>query len=260
MRLADFTDILYEVDAGAATITINRPEARNSLTTHSYREIASALELANEDASVGAVVLTGAGERAFASGEDLKVANAATADEYRRYLTANVAARTRMFGLDKPVIARVNGACRGGAMSLACTCDLIVAVDEASFGQTEINVGMVGGIDHFWTVGRARTAEIMLLGRVFSAQEALQLGLVNAVVARGELDAAVRKFVDEILARSPQQIARTKRLLAFAHQASGWTAARAFQFEMVLSAFESEDRKEGMAAFIEKRPARYTRG
>jgi enoyl-CoA hydratase/carnithine racemase len=258
--LPEFTDILYQVEAGAATITINRPEQRNSLTTHSYREISQALELANTDASIGAIVLTGAGERAFASGEDLKVANASSSEDYRRYLNANVAARTRMFGLDKPVIARINGACRGGAMSLACTADLIVAVDDASFGQTEINVGMVGGIDHFWTVGRARLAEIMLLGRIFNAQEALQLGLVNMVVPRAELNAAVRKYVDEILARSPQGIAKTKRMLAFVHQAAGWTSARAFQYEMVLAAFDSEDRREGMNAFIEKRRANYKRG
>jgi enoyl-CoA hydratase/carnithine racemase len=258
--MAEFTDILYEVGAGAATITINRPERRNSLTAHSYREIGRALELANSDASVGAIVLTGAGERAFASGEDLKVANTLEPEEYRQYLNANVAARTRMFSLDKPVISRINGACVGGAMSLACTADLIVAVEEARFGQTEINVGMVGGIDHFWTVGRARLAEIMLLGRVFTAQEALQLGLVNMVVPRAELDGAVRGMVEEILAKSPQSIAKTKRMLAFVHQAAGWTSARAFQFEMVLEAFESEDRREGMSAFIEKRRPEYGRG
>jgi 2-ketocyclohexanecarboxyl-CoA hydrolase len=255
-----FTDILYDVDAGAATITINRPERRNSLTAHSYREIAQALDLANSDKSVGAIVLTGAGERAFASGEDLKVANTLPSEEYRRYLNANVAARTRMFGLDKPVISRINGACVGGAMSLACTADLLVAVDDARFGQTEINVGMVGGIDHFWTVGRARLAEIMLLGRVFTAQEALQLGLVNMVVPRSELDAAVRGMVDEILAKSPESIAKTKRMLAFVHQAAGWNSARAFQFEMVLEAFDSADRREGMSAFIEKRRPDYGRG
>src|SRR2546423_3744400 len=136
---AGFTDILYEVDAGAATITINRPERRNSLTAHSYREIAQALDLANSDKSVGAIVLTGAGERAFASGEDLKVANTLPSEEYRRYLNANVAARTRMFGLDNPVISRINCACVGAATSLPGTSDLRVAVDHARFAHTEIN-------------------------------------------------------------------------------------------------------------------------
>jgi enoyl-CoA hydratase/carnithine racemase len=255
--MSEFTDILYAVERGAATITINRPEVRNSLTTHTYEEILAALELANADPEVGAVVLTGAGDVAFASGEDLKVATTLKIDRYTRYLQANVAARTRMFTLDKPVIARVNGAAVGGAMSLASNCDLLVAVDSARFGQTEIRVGMVGGIDHFWTVGRARLAEIMLLGKVFTAQEALALGIVNRVVPRDQLDTAVREYVDEILAKSPVSVALTKRMLAFVHQASGWNNARAFQFEMVLQAFQSEDRPEGMAAFIEKRPARY---
>lgn len=255
--MPDFTDIVYSLDRGAATITINRPEVRNSLTTRTYEELLAALELADSDPSVGAVVLTGAGDVAFASGEDLKVTNTLEIGAYTRYLQANVAARARMFRMDKPVIARINGAAVGGAMSLACNCDLLVAVDTARFGQTEIRVGMVGGIDHFWTVGRARLAEIMLLGKIFSAEEALALGIVNRVVPRYELEAAVREYVDEILARSPSSIALTKRMLAFVHQASGWTSARAYQFEMVLQAFQSEDRPEGMAAFLEKRPARY---
>src|SRR5258706_2393788 len=158
--MTEFTDILYSVDRGAATITINRPEVRNSLTAHTYDEIRAALDLATSAPAVGVLVLTGAGEAAFASGEDLKVANTLKLDRYTMYLQANVAARARMFTIDKPIIARVNGAAVGGAMSLACTCDLLVAVDSARFGQTEIRVGMVGGIDHLWTVGRARLAEI----------------------------------------------------------------------------------------------------
>ena len=255
--MADFTDILYGVDRGAATITINRPDVRNSLTTHTYEEIHAALDLANADPAVGVVILTGAGEISFASGEDLKVANTLTVDRYTKYLQANVAARARMFTLDKPVIGRINGAAVGGAMSLACNCDLLVAVDTARFGQTEIRVGMVGGIDHFLTVGRARLAEIMLLGKIFTAQEALALGIVNRVVPREQLDDAVREYVGEILAKSPTSVALTKRMLAFVHQASGWNSARAFQFEMVVQAFQSEDRPEGMSAFIDKRPARY---
>ena len=249
----------YGVDRCCATITINRPDRRNALDEAAYGEIQAALDTANRDPEVGAIVLTGAGEQAFASGADLKTVNRLEPEEYRRYLTVNAATRLKMYGLDKPVVARVNGAALGGAMSLACSCDIIVAVDTAVFGQTEINVGLVGGVDHLWTLGRALTAELMMTGRVLSAAEALQLGLVNKVVPRDQLDGTVRSLVDSLLSKPPHALSLTKRILAFSTQVSGFAAARSFQAEMVLSAFDSDDRREGMSAFLEKRKPDFSR-
>jgi enoyl-CoA hydratase len=255
--VVELRNVSYEVSGGKATIMINRPERRNSLDKATYAEIQAALDEANGDPRVGVIVLTGSGEHAFASGADMKTVNTLGLDQYRDYLETNAATRTKIYGLDKPVIARVNGACLGGATSLATSCDIVVAVDSARFGQTEINVGLVGGIDHFWTLGKALVSEMMLTGRVLGAQEALQMGLINRVVARDELDAAVDEFAQKILSKSPYGIALTKRILAFSLQASGFSQARAFQFEMVLQAFQSNDRREGIEAFVERRPARY---
>jgi enoyl-CoA hydratase len=258
-RMLSLTNVEYAVSDRCATITINRPDRRNALDEATYREIQEALDAANADPEVGVIVLTGAGDQAFASGADLKTVNTLDLEDYRSYLLTNAATRIKIYGLDKPVIARVNGAALGGAMSLACSCDLVVAVDSARFGQTEINVGLVGGVDHLWTLGRALAAEVMMTGRIFSAAEALELHLVNRVVPREQLDGAVRELVDTLLAKSPHALSLTKRVLGFAGQASGFAAARTFQAEMVLAAFNSDDRREGMGAFLEKRKPEYKR-
>ena len=255
--MAALTNLLYSVVGGVATITINRPERRNALDEATYRELQRAFDEANHDPAAGVIVLTGAGEQAFASGADLKKVNTLDVDEYRAYLSTNAATRVKIFSLDKPVIARVNGPALGGAMSLVTSCDIVVAVDDAKFGQTEINVGLVGGIDHLWTLGKALTTELMMTGRIFSAEEACRLGIVNRVVPRDQLDATVRNYADELLARSPAALAITKRVIAGALQANGFAMARSLQFEAVLEAFATEDRKEGMSAFIEKRQARF---
>jgi enoyl-CoA hydratase len=256
-RMLELKNVAYGVAGGIATVTIDRPDRRNSLDELTYLEVQAGLDEANRDPAVGVIVLTGAGDRAFAGGADLKTVNELELAEYRRYLLANSATRTKIYGLDKPVIARVNGSATGGAMSLVTSCDLIVAVDSARFGQTEINVGLVGGIDHFWALGKAGVSELMLTGRLLTAEEALRLGLVNRVVPREGLDAAVDEYAQTILARSPHAIALTKRALAFALQSAGHAAARSYQFELLLAAFASEDRKEGISAFLEKRPARF---
>ena len=258
-RMLSLTNVEYQVTGGKATITINRPDRRNALDETTYSEIQVALDEANGDPEVGVIVLTGAGEQAFASGADLKTVNTLDLEDYRSYLLTNAATRLKIYGLDKPVIARVNGAALGGAMSLALSCDMVVAVDSAKFGQTEINVGLVGGIDHLWTLGRVLTAELMMTGRIFTAAEALELRLVNRVVPREELDSTVQALVDSVLSKSPHSVSLTKRVLSFANQANGFAASRSFQAEMVLAAFNSDDRKEGMGAFLEKRQPVYRR-
>ena len=207
----DFKDIVYEKRPGVARVTINRPEAYNAFTTFTQDELIKAFEDATNDDTVGVVVFTGAGDRAFCTGGDAKEAKAG----YRKgMLEKDLRVKTLIREMPKPVIAAVNGYAIGGGHVYQQICDLSIASENAIFGQVGPKVGSfdpgVGVVDLVMVVGEKKAREIWYLCRRYTAREALEMGLVNKVVPADKLEHEVDKWCDEILEKSPGAIAGIK--------------------------------------------------
>jgi enoyl-CoA hydratase len=245
--------IITEVINNVGIVRLNRPQALNALNNQILGEIMGALERFDADSSIGAMVITGS-ERAFAAGADVKEMADKTAVEM--LLEDRIALFDRIRVISKPIIAAVSGYCLGGGNELAMSCDMIIASDTARFGQPEINLGVIpgaGGTQRLArTVGKALTMEMILNNRMLSAEEALQLGLVNKVApVEDYLDEAV-KLGGEIAERAPVAIRLAKETINKAFETSLTDGIaderRAFYF-----LFSTSDQKEGMSAFMEKR-------
>ena len=238
-------------------ITLHRPEAHNALNNTLVHELMQALEAFDGEPEIGATVLAG-GEKAFAAGADIKEMASLTADEMRS--SGFIQAFARLESLNKPVIAAVSGWALGGGCELALACDLIVASETARFGQPEVTIGVIpgaGGTQRLTRrVGKAIAMEMILNNRVLTAVEALQFGLVNRLVSADRcLDEAIA-LAQEIAARAPLAIRLGRRMVNHAFEsplASGLAEERQAFFE----AFASQDRVEGMNAFVEKRAPRW---
>ena len=207
----DFKDIVYEKRPGVARVTINRPEAYNAFTTSTQDELIKAFEDAANDDTVGVVVFTGAGDKAFCTGGDAKEAKAG----YRKgMLEKDLRVKTLIREMPKPVIAAVSGYAIGGGQVYQQICDLSIASENAVFGQVGPRVGSfdpgVGVVDLMMVVGEKKAREIWYLCRRYTATEALEMGLVNTVVPADRLEEEVDKWCDEILEKSPGAIAGIK--------------------------------------------------
>lgn len=209
-----YEDILYQTLDGTATITINRPKAYNAFRAQTCEELIHAFKDADADRDVGVVVLTGAGDKAFCTGGDQGTQEGGYGGRGTIGLPIEEV-QSAIRDLNKPVIARVNGYAIGGGNVLVTLCDLAIASDTAQLGQVGPKVGSVdpgfGTALLARTVGEKRAREIWYLCRRYSAQEALQMGLVNAVVPQQELDAEVARWCDEILQKSPTALALAKK-------------------------------------------------
>jgi dihydroxynaphthoic acid synthetase len=208
---SDFKDIIYEKRPGVARVIINRPEAYNAFTTYTQDELIKAFEDAARDDTVGVVVFTGAGNKAFCTGGDAKEAKAG----YRKgMLEKDLMVKTLIREMPKPVIAAVNGYAIGGGQVYQQICDLSIASENAVFGQVGPLVGSfdpgVGIIDLMMVVGEKKAREIWYLCHRYTAKEALEMGLVNKVVPADKLEDEVDKWCDEILEKSPGAIAGIK--------------------------------------------------
>jgi len=251
--MPSYTSILTETHNRAGLIRLNRPKALNALNNTLINELMDALAAFDTDSDVGAIVITG-DARAFAAGADIKeMMNETPVSILRR---DHIAPFDRIMKIRKPVIAAVSGWCLGGGNELAMSCDMIVASESAKFGQPEINLGVIpgaGGTQRLTrAVGKAIAMEMVLNNRVLTAQEAAQFGLVNRV-------APVERYLDEALALANELAARAPLAIQFGKEAVNHT------FESFLSdglkderrafyyLFASEDQKEGMRAFAEKR-------
>ncbi len=250
-----FQIIRTEEHDGVGVVFLNRPEALNALNAPLMGELADALEAFDRDPRIGAAVVTG-DERAFAAGADIKEMAEASAVEMLQ--ADRIAQWDRLRKIKIPVIAAVSGWCLGGGNELAMACDLIVASETARFGQPEINLGVIpgaGGTQRLTrAVGKAVAMEMVLNNRVLTADEAYRWGLVNRVVAvEGYLDEAL-KLAQAIAVRAPLAVRLGKEMVNHAFEsllADGIAdERRSFYF-----LFSSADQKEGMQAFIEKRPA-----
>jgi crotonobetainyl-CoA hydratase len=249
--------IHYAVTDHVARVTIDRPEVMNAIDAASERELQAIWSAIENDRSVRAVVLTGAGERAFSSGADMKGGSGASGLEYwampRPGGFGGIALRET---LDVPVIARVNGHALGGGFEMMLGCDMVVAVEEATFGLPEPRVGRLpldGGMTLLQRQVPFRQAMgILLTGRRIKAAEALGMGLINEVTPRSGLDAAVERWLADILACAPLSLRAIKQLVRRTSQMSA-AEAQAQRLPALVEALQSEDSSEGVRAFLEKR-------
>jgi methylglutaconyl-CoA hydratase len=257
-----YKTILVEESASIRTITLNRPERRNAMTPEMQTELISALEDA-ASSSCRVLVLAGAGE-AFCSGLDLSALHSMqdkSAAEHR--LDAERIARLfiALYELPIPTIAAVHGAAIAGGAGLAFLCDFTLATPEAKFGFTEVRIGFVPALVSAFLalqVGDKRSRDLLLTGRLIDAEETCRLGLVNEIVAPGELAQHVRSLADVLIANSPQSLKATKQLMA--QQNKAWLNAAAAQaLEANALARETADFREGITAFLEKRKPAWER-
>jgi enoyl-CoA hydratase len=255
--MPSFTSILVETHQRVGLIRLNRPKALNALNSELLRELNSALADFERDQEIGAMVITG-DERAFAAGADIKeMADASAVEMLQR---DHISAFDQIMRITKPVIAAVSGWCLGGGNELAMSCDMIIASETARFGQPEINIGVIpgaGGTQRLTrAVGKAIAMEMVLNNRTLTAQEALAHGLVNRVIpVENHLEEAL-DFANQVASRAPLAIRLGKEAVnkAFETPLSEGLADERRAFYLL---FASQDQKEGMQAFIEKRDAQW---
>jgi enoyl-CoA hydratase len=251
--MAGYESVLVETLDRVGLVRLNRPKVLNALNNTVLAEVMDALRNFDADPAVGCMVLTG-NERAFASGADIKGMSQATAVEMLQ--RDEISRFDAIRKLKKPVIAAVSGWCLGGGNELAMSCDMILASESARFGQPEINLGVIpgaGGTQRLTrAVGKAIAMEMVLNNRILTAEEALQFGLVNRVVpVERHLEEALQ-LAAEIAARAPLAVRLAKEAInnAFESFLSDGLADERRDFYLL---FASQDQKEGMAAFLEKR-------
>ena len=252
----EFKLIIYEKSDGVATITLNRPEALNAFSNDVVEEILRALEDVKSDENVRVVVLTGAGEKAFSAGADIKSMVGMTALKARELSLMGESLCLALENLEKPVIAAINGYALGGGLEVAMSCDFRIASENARVGQTEVNVGLIpgwGGTQRLTRlVGMTKSKELIFTGKIVDARTAEQLGILNMVTPADKLKETVRQFAQELASKPPVALRVAKALINKGANI-GLDSALALEREGFGVVASSEDLKEGVSAFIEKR-------
>jgi enoyl-CoA hydratase len=248
-------NILLEREDRIAIITINRPDKLNALNIETRAELATALDELRDDEQIRVVIITGAGEKAFIAGADITEFAGRTAIQQRAVMRSrNIFATAEEF--PKPLIAMINGFCLGGGNELALSCDLRLASEKARFGQPEINLGIIpggGGTQRLTRlIGEGRSMQMILTGEMIDATEAHRLGLVNEVHPPAQLREKTLDLARRIAAKSPIALSMAK---AAVKAAARTTLREGLDLEIDLFAlcFSSEDKEEGVRAFLEKR-------
>ena len=254
--MADDAKVLYEVADAVATITLDDPDTRNALGNETLDGLIEAFELARDDEGVRAVVLTCSHEKVFSAGGNLDGFAADVPLIHKHLGTERFPALFQLIGeLGKPTICKANGHVLAGALGLALACDLIVASEDAGFGTPEINVGvfpfMIMALI-YRNVPRKKTTELLLLGERITAAEAERIGIVNKVVPRAELDAAVDDWAAKLAAKSPLLMRMGKDAM-FRQQDMAFMDALDYLRGNLSMALSTEDVVEGVTAFMEKR-------
>lgn len=248
-----YQNILVSKEGSIGIIQLNRPAVLNALNSETMLELVQAFDEFDRDQEVRAIILTG-GERAFAAGADLK--EMATATPVDLILNRRFELWDRIRRTAKPIIAAVSGHCLGGGNELAMNCDIIIASENASFGQPEVNVGIMpgaGGTQRLTrTVGKYKAMEMILTGRPISAEEAHRIGLVNRVVPAESLMQEARKIAAEISQKPPISVRAAKESILRA-QDTTLEVGLEFERKAFYTLFATGDSREGMKAFLEKR-------
>ncbi|SRR5579884_63181 len=255
--MANYQYILTERDGNVGIVTLNRPKELNALNFQLVGELADALTEFDRDSEIRCMVITGAGEKAFAAGADIKQMSDKSPIEM---MMGGFEAWQRIKQIRKPLIAAVGGYALGGGCELAMNCDMIVASENARFGQPEILLGVIpgaGGTQRLTrTIGKYLAMEMVLTGKQFTAEQMAAHGLVNQVVPKGEHLTAAVKLAKEVAERAPiaAQLAKEAVLAAFETPLEEGLALERKNFFLL---FATEDMREGMQAFIEKRKANF---
>jgi 2-(1,2-epoxy-1,2-dihydrophenyl)acetyl-CoA isomerase len=260
-----YENILYHLQEGVCTITLNRPQVYNALSARLIEEIIAAIQQAGEDEQVRVVVLTGAGDKAFCSGADLKEAGSSLHKTplsealRKRYNPMILGIRH----LPKPVICRLNGIAAGAGCSLALACDIVIASENASLVEIFVNIGLImdAGSSYFLPrlVGSARAFELCSTGRPVKAQEAAEMGLISRVVPANQLDEFLAQLTSYYAQAPTKAIGLMKKLLNKSYES---TLEQMLELEAVHQdmAGNTQDSKEGIQAFLEKRRPRFIGG
>ena len=248
-------------DGAVVTLTVNRPEARNALDAETVDAVIAALDAIERDASIRCAILTGAGDRAFAAGADIKAMAGMGPEDARAFAERGHRMGDRLEGVRVPVIAAVNGFALGAGCELALACDFIYAARTAKLGMPEVGLGVIpgfGGTQRLaLRVGVARARELIYSGAVIDADEGLRIGLCNAVTEPDALMPRVRALAAQIAGHAPLAVAAAKQTVtpgAPRGPDQAFAAALAFERDRFAALFATHDQKEGMRAFVEKRP------
>jgi len=255
----EFKTIIYEKKSDVVWITLNRPEVLNAQNDLLRGEVVEALESARNDDEIHVVVITGAGEKAFSAGADIS--------EFPKRFPADIIKEKGkrrpcdvIRDLPKPVIAAVNGLALGGGCELVLACDIVIAAEDAQFGQPEIRIGIIpgGGGTQILPrlIGEKKAKELIFSGRSISAGEALTLGMINQVVPRGKLIEATEKLIQDILKNSPA-ILKLAKIAVNKSLDMPLSIGMDYERDLFALCFSTDDQKEGAKAFLEKRKPNY---
>lgn len=254
-----FQNILVSEDNGLGIITINRPEVRNALDPQTFAEIREAARQMRADNEIRVVVITGAGGKAFASGADIRTLRERSMLD--ALITESIEVLNFLENLNKPVIAAVDGFALGGGCELAMACDIRIATEKSKFGQPEVNLGIIpgnGGTQRLVRyVGLGKAKELIFTGEVITAREAKEMGLVNHVVPdEKSLMEKVKEIAGKMMNKGPVAISLSKASINTGMNTDINTGLLFERYAQTI-AFGTEDRIEGTAAFLEKRPANF---
>ncbi len=260
MSTSSYQTIATESSGSARWIVLNRPQVHNAMNRLCIRECRAALAEAAQDAGIRTVVFTGAGERAFTAGADISELQGMGPGDILPYNREWLNFFRDVEMCRKPVIAAVRGWATGGGTELTLACDFVICADDAQFGLTEINIGVIPGAGAAvrltrW-LGRLKAKEILMLGRRFSGAEAVQLQLANRCVAAAEVRSTAQALADEIGQKAPLALAAAKASVNIGSD-FGFDAGLEYELQEFVRLFSTEDQKEGMRAFLEKRSPQY---
>ncbi|MEZ5290495.1 MAG: enoyl-CoA hydratase-related protein [Vicinamibacterales bacterium] len=253
-----YDNLLVERDGAVAVVTLNRPRVLNALDSKTVAELGDCMAALGADPAVGAIVLTGSGDKAFVAGADINELAALSPAEGKEHAATGQRVFDAIESLGKPVVAAINGFALGGGCELAMACTLRIAADSARLGQPEINLGLIPGYAGSQRlprlVGRGRALELLLTGEMIGAARAYEMGLVNRVVPAADLRAEAVKLAAALAEKAP---IATRYLLEAVHHGAEMPLAEAQHLEATLFGLvaSTDDMKEGTRAFLEKRKA-----
>lgn len=256
-----FDTILFRIEDGVATITFNRPKALNALNADLLRELSAALDEINRNEEIRVLILTGAGDKAFVAGADISELSTFTPLQGKIFSYAGHGVMNQLQALSIPVIAAVNGFALGGGSEIALACDFIYASEKAKFGLPEENLGLIPGFGGTQRlprqIGKNMAKELIFTARLLSAEEALNLGLVNKVCAHDTLMEEVKKVAASVAAKGKVAIRAAKQAINHGMEVDLATGCK-MEIDAFALCMASEDSREGTAAFLEKRQAAFT--